>query len=86
MQKKPVNQSSAEKEGGYPSARPIRVKNINDARRLLSRLIYQLQVEQIEGRQAKDLTYLLISYVSITRDSDLEQRLAAIEEKIKNET
>ncbi len=61
----------------------MRVRNIQDARRLLSRLILQLQTGAIEGRQAKDLTYILISYVQIARESDLEVRLEELERALE---
>ena len=63
--------------------KPVKVNKINDAKRLLSRLIYKLQSNEISGQDAKDLTYLLISYVTIVKDIDFERRLKTIEEKIQ---
>ncbi len=70
------------KQGYPPRRRAIRIKSISDARRLLSRLIFQLQGEEIESRFAKDLCYLAISYVNIARDSDIESRLDELEQKV----
>lgn len=61
---------------------PIRVTKISDAKRLLSRLIFKLQTGEITGQTAKDMTYLLISYVNIHKDIEFEKRLILMEEKI----
>jgi hypothetical protein len=60
--------------------RPIRTAN--DARRMLSRLIHGFQLGQIDSADAKTLTYMLISYATILRDSDFEERLREIETKL----
>lgn len=65
--------------------KPVRIKKISDAKRLLSKLIYKLQTGEITGQVAKDLTYLLISYVNIVRDLEIENRLKIIEEKVISE-
>jgi hypothetical protein len=66
--------------GGIPHwVRPIKIKTIADAQRLLSRLIFDLQKGQVGGRLAKDLCYLLINYVQISRDTVIEARVEAIE-------
>lgn len=61
--------------------KPIRISRIKDAKRLLSRLIFEFQKGTINGRDAKDLTYLLISYVTICKAIDFEERLIKLEEK-----
>lgn len=61
---------------------PIKVNNLKSARRLLSRLIYQLQTGEVENQTAKDLTYLLISYVNVFKTYEFEQRLIKLEEKL----
>ena len=66
---------------GERRPKAIRVSSIKDARRLLSRLISQLQQGTVLSRDAKDLTYLLSIYVQITRESDLEERLEALEKQ-----
>lgn len=62
--------------------RPIRIKRIEDARRLLSRLILALQKKQIAGRDAKDLCYIVVSYVNVASETDLEKRVEEIEKQI----
>lgn len=66
------------------SKRPIKVKDLKSARRLLSRLIIELQADSIESRKAKDLTYLVNSYVQIFKDSQLEARISELEAKIES--
>ncbi len=61
---------------------PIKVNNLKSARRLLSRLIHQLQTGEVENKTAKDLTYLLISFVNVFKAHEFEQRLEALEKKI----
>lgn len=65
--------------------KPVKVTKISDAKRLLSKLIYKLQIGEVSGQEAKDMTYLLISYVNIVKDIELEKRLQIIEEKIGDE-
>lgn len=58
---------------------PIKIRKLKDAKRLLSRLIYNFQQGSITGRDAKDLTYLLISYVNICGQTEFEERLIKLE-------
>lgn len=76
---KPIDNKQVSPSHPPKGTRPMRVRNNQDARRLLGRLILQLQTGAIENRLAKDLTYLLISYVQIARESDLEVRLEELE-------
>jgi hypothetical protein len=69
---------------GYPVGVPIKVNKLKDGRRLLSRLIHQLQTGQVSGQVAKDLCYLLTTYVNVFRTAELEQRIEALE-KVKDE-
>ncbi|MBK9097533.1 MAG: hypothetical protein IPM14_05265 [bacterium] len=65
--------------------KPVKITKVSDAKRLLSKLIYKLQTGEITGQEAKDLTYLLISYVNIVKEIEIENRLKSLEEKISNE-
>jgi len=62
------------------NGRPVRVRKVDDARRLLSRLILEFQKGSIGGQAAKDLCYLVISYVNVAVQTDLESRLSKLEE------
>jgi len=64
--------------------RPIRIRSIEDARRLLSRLILEFQKGTVENRNAKDLCYLVISFVNIVSQSEIENRLAEIERRLNH--
>jgi len=64
-----------------PILRPIRVNNVKQARKLLSRLIYGLQKGEISGRTAKDLCYLLSVFISIVRETETEERITELERK-----
>ena len=59
---------------------PVEVYTLQDARLLLSRLIYALQAGKITGQKAKDLTYLLINYVSIVREAETIERIKKLEQ------
>ena len=61
--------------------RPVRVNNVKQAKKLLSKLIYGLQTGEIEGRKAKDLTYLLSVFISIVRETETEERITELERK-----
>lgn len=67
------------KRKGMPPIIPVKVETLNDARQLLSNLIYALQVGTITGQTAKDLTYLLINYVSIFRETEMLERVQRLE-------
>ena len=62
--------------------KPVKITSISSAKRLLSKLIYKLQTGEIEGQSAKDMCYLLISYVNMVKDFELEKKIEAIEERI----
>lgn len=66
----------------YTPAIPIKVTSLKNAKRLLSRLIYDLQSGNIENQTAKDLTYLLVSYVNVFKQYEIEQRIEEIEKRI----
>ncbi|NLT52747.1 MAG: hypothetical protein GXX85_17725 [Ignavibacteria bacterium] len=63
---------------------PIKVNNVKTAKRLLSRLIYDLQDNSINGQKAKDLCYLLSVFIQVFNQSELEERINKLE-KAKNE-
>lgn len=62
---------------------PIKVTNLKSAKRLLSRLIYELQKGTIENQTSKDLCYLLVSYVNVFKSYELEKRIDELEEKVQ---
>ncbi len=60
--------------------KPIEVRNLRTAKRLLSRIITAFQRNEIEDSRAKTLAYLLVSYVSLTRDYEFEERISKLEQ------
>jgi len=55
-------------------------RSVAQARRILSKLISAFIRGEIADGPAKTLTYLLVSFVGIIRDSDFEKRLQALEQ------
>lgn len=66
----------------YTPLNPIKVTSLKAAKRLLSRLIYDLQLGMIDNQTAKDLTYLLASYVNIFKTFELQTRIEILEKNI----
>lgn len=64
-------------------SKPIRIRKVKDAKRLLAKLIYGLQTGEINSQHAKDITYLLTSYVNIATVTDFEERLKKLEQQAK---
>ena len=62
-------------------SKPQKVNNIKQAKKLLSKLIYALQTNEIDGRKAKDLCYLLSVFIGIVKDCELENRLDKLEQQ-----
>jgi hypothetical protein len=61
---------------------PIKVTNLKNAKRLLSKLIYELQAGTIDNQTAKDLTYLLVSFVNVFKPYEMEKRVSEIERMV----
>jgi hypothetical protein len=69
----------------HPSllGKPIRISKVRDARRLLGKLILEFQKGNIANQDAKDLCYLVTSYVNVAVQSDFEERLQQLEDNTK---
>lgn len=63
--------------------KPIRISKVRDARRLLGKLILEFQKGNIANQDAKDLCYLVTSYVNVAVQSDFEERLQKLESEGK---
>lgn len=63
--------------------RPIRVRSIHDAGRLLSRVLMQLQKDEISEAKAKSIGYVCNSYIKAFEMSDLESRLVELEKRVQ---
>ena len=64
--------------------RPVKIVSISSAKRLLSKLIYKLQTGEVSGQNAKDMCYLLISYVNMVKDFELAKKIETIEERLND--
>jgi len=62
--------------------RPVVIKNIKDARRLLSRLITGLQKQTVSGQTAKDIVYVCQAYVQTAKLTDIEERMDRLEKGV----
>lgn len=58
---------------------PIKINSAKQAKRLLSRLIYQLQTKEVTGQDAKDIAYLLSIYIQVFNQMELEERIKKLE-------
>jgi hypothetical protein len=56
-----------------------RLKNLTDIRRFLAATLNQLEAGEIDESRAKTVAYCLNVLSSIVKDSDLEQRISALE-------
>ncbi len=63
--------------------RCIKVNNIPAAKRLLSKIILLLQKGLIDGRRAKDLVYILSVFTAVVKDTEFDERLREIENKLQ---
>lgn len=61
---------------------PIIIEDLKDAQILISKIIYDLQVNKIEEARAKTLCYALTVAIQIYRESEFEQRLRELESKL----
>lgn len=84
--KKPQTTEIKKVSRSYTPSNAIKVTSLKQAKRLLSRLIYDLQTGVIENQTAKDLTYLLISYANIFKQYEIEQRIDEIEKKLNEKS
>lgn len=66
-----------------PLVKAVKVRTIKDAKRLMSKLITAFQEKTIDGRDAKDMAYLLTVFLQIVKDFELEKRVEEIEKAIQ---
>ena len=64
--------------------RPIRIRSVKDARRLLARVLKQLQLEKISESRAKTISYVANSYAKLYEVSELEERVTELEKLTAN--
>jgi hypothetical protein len=64
--------------------RPIRVRSIHDAERLLARVLMQLQKEDISEGKAKTFAYVANSYAKMLEVSEFDKRITELENMVRN--
>lgn len=80
IQAKSLELIETKQVGRTSPSRPI--CTIADARRLLARIISEFRAGTMDDREARTLCYMLATFVSIVRDSELENRLDALEQQL----
>ncbi len=71
-----------EKEDMGVKMRPVRVRSIKDASLLLSRVLMQLQKDEISENKARSISYVCNSYVKAFELSEIQSRLDDLEIKV----
>jgi hypothetical protein len=69
--------------GGIETMRPLRVRSINSSLRLLGRVLFLAQRGAIDHNLARLLIYGCQVYSGIVKDGQFEDRLAKIEQSLK---
>jgi hypothetical protein len=63
------------------SKKPIIISEMKDAKILIGKIIYDLQINKIEEKRAKTICYALTVAIQIYRESEFEHRLIELERK-----
>lgn len=66
--------------------RVVRLKTTGDVNRFLAKLINELRRDEIDTGKAGRIGYLCNILIGAIRDSELEKRVAALEEKVEKES
>ena len=61
--------------------KPVKVVDAQSAKRLFGRLILEFQKGTVKSREAKDLAYLLVSFLQACTQSEIEDRLKRLEQR-----
>lgn len=87
MQKKPKVVENKEVMFNTPMAeifpREIKYLKLKDIKRAHSKLIMEFLKGNVKSDEAKTLTYLFTAYIQVINQAETEQRLEAIERKLK---
>jgi hypothetical protein len=77
---------NSEKRGASGNLRPVRVTDLKGATRLLARVLFQLQKEDISESKAKTISYVCNSYIKAFELSEVEKRVLALEQSAAPES
>lgn len=82
--------TTAERGGSKPTPPPAsprkyrrRLANLANVRTALADVVRKLETSELEPRRANALVYALATLAGIIQGTDLEQRIAALEERSK---
>lgn len=71
------------KNGQTPQMRPIMVRTVKNASRLMGRVLFLIQKNEIDPEQARLLIYGCSKFVEIKKTGELETRLDEMETLIR---
>lgn len=63
--------------------KPLKIKKVKDAKRLLSRIIYEFSKGELNSQFAKDLCYMLNVYVQTCNTLELSEKLDKLKSEIQ---
>ena len=81
---KTLSRNAKKNEQEKEDLRPVRVRTVRDARRLLARILKQLQLDEISESRAKTISYVANSFAKLYEVSELEERVTELEKLISN--
>ena len=70
-------------ERAIKAKKPIIINTLNDAKILIGKIIYDLQINKIEENRAKTLCYALTVCIQIYNAVDYEKRLCELEKFVE---
>ena len=62
-----------------PIHRAVRVRNVRDAKRLMTRILKQLQLDQISLEKGRAMAYVCSTFIRLHEGSELEDRIEKME-------
>ena len=70
-------------ERAIKAKKPIIINTLNDAKILIGKIIYDLQINKIEENRAKTICYALTVCIQIYNACDYEKRLCELEKFVE---
>ena len=64
----------------------ITLKNLDDCRRFLARVINELRSGKLEESRGRAIIYGIATLQSVIKDNDLEQRMGQMEKRLEDKT
>lgn len=70
-------------ENPAPTPRRRRLKSATDCRRFLADLVHRLDADEVDGAKASKLAYIVNILLAAVRTDEVEARLTALEQMLK---